>query len=818
MKNNFLEKDHTPSDQVPTIDSKDADAWYALSNTHGMRGNLDEAEECCRRALALQPDHCEANLNLGNVYFSRGKRDEAVMQYHRVLQINPKHAVAYTNLGNVLSAMGKYAAAAANYQAAIQLNPNLFIAYYNLGNLRMQQAMHDKAANNYRRAVCLKPTEDQLNNIKQQGRLLMQLDRLEEAKALFTQICQVHPYDVPSWFTLGTINGKLGDMEEAGNCCRRILAIQPEHSEALVVLGHVYFHHRNLDEARNQYQKALAINPQNTAALNNFGKACQSDDHIQRYVELYRRAIDVLPEPAEARAVFGEIIGKSPPDGYASWLDKELLECFLAGGIDDRPLARLTAHHLRLKYKAQLNAGDEPGVIRFMIEQIAADGLFRIFLEKTVNPDAALEELLKSVRRELLFKYGNESSAGAGEIRVMCALAHQCFNNEYVFAVDPEEERRLAHLRNSIEQSAPSLCTSDKDLECKLIVFGMYEQLYSLTCGEHLSRMPHAAWSENFRPLLELSLTNLLEEENIKRDIPAIGRIADKTSQIERVQYEENPYPRWLSIPQMRRRNIRPVMSQLFPHFAPPPFVDGPIQMLIAGCGTGKHPFQAASYNNVEITAVDISKSSLAYATRMARKYGVKNVRFMQADIMELAGLDKRFHIIECVGVLHHMEDPLGGWRILKNLLVERGIMSIGLYSGLARSRISAARDVIQSEKIFPDRNNIREFRRRILKRELGDRVYDLRNSYDFYSTSECRDLLFHFKEHRFTLPQLSQAIDELNLDFIGFVFDAIKTENLYRAQFPEDVTMTNLALWDQFEHMHPTTFYGMYRFWCQKK
>lgn len=818
MKNNFLEKDPAPSDQIAAIDANDADAWYALSNTLGMRGKLDEAGECCRRALALQPDHCEANLNLGNVYFSQGKRDEAVMQYHRVLQINPKLAVAYTNLGNVLSAMEKYDAAAANHQAAIQLDPNLFSAYYNLGNLRMQQGMHDKAANNYRRAVCLKPTEDQLNNIKQQGRLLMRLNRLEEAKALFTQICRIHPDDVPSWLTLGTLNGKLGDMDEAGNCCRHILAVQPEHSEARVILGHVYFHHRKLDEARDQYQRALAINPQNISALNNFGKACQSEDHIRRYVELYLSAIDVLPEPAEARAVFSEIIEKSPPHGYASWLDKELLECFLAGGGDDRSLGRLTAHHLKLKYKAQLSAGDEPGAVRPMIERIAADRLFLAFLEKTVNPDAELEALLTNLRRGLLLKYGDDGSVGPSELKVMRALAHQCFNNEYVFAVDPEEERRLAAVRDSIEQSVASARTADRDLECNLTVFGMYGQLYSLACRERLSRMPHAAWSENFRPLLELSLANLLEEENIKRDLATIGSIEDRTSQIVRAQYEENPYPRWLAIPQVRRRNIRPVISQLFPRFVPPPFVDGPIQMLIAGCGTGRHPIQAASYNNVEITAVDISKSSLAYATRMSRKYGIKNVRFMQADIMELAGLDKRFHIIECVGVLHHMEDPLGGWRVLKNLLVDNGMMSVGLYSELARSRIIAARDVIQSERISPDRNSIREFRRRILRRELGDRLYDLRNSYDLYSTSECRDLLFHFKEHRFTLPQLNRAIDELNLDFIGFVFDSIKTENLYRAQFPEDVAMTNLALWDRFEHMHPATFYGMYRFWCRKK
>ena len=37
----------------------------------------------------------------------------------------------------------------------------------------------------------------------------------------------------------------------------------------------------------------------------------------------------------------------------------------------------------------------------------------------------------------------------------------------------------------------------------------------------------------------------------------------------------------------------------------------------------------------------------------------------MQADILDLHKLNKQFDIIESVGVLHHMNDPLLGWKIL---------------------------------------------------------------------------------------------------------------------------------------------------------
>ena len=149
--------------------------------------------------------------------------------------------------------------------------------------------------------------------------------------------------------------------------------------------------------------------------------------------------------------------------------------------------------------------------------------------------------------------------------------------------------------------------------------------------------------------------------------------------------------------------------------------------------------------------------------------------------------------------------------------------MAISLYSELARKQIVAAREIITKEHIIPNSKNIRNFRRRILKHEMGELLYNISKTEDFYSTSACRDLLFHYMEHRFTLPQINQILHDLNLDFIGFSFYSFEpgssnAKDLYRARFPEDRDMTNLALWDQFETLRPHTFRKTYNFWCQKK
>ena len=51
------------------------------------------------------------------------------------------------------------------------------------------------------------------------------------------------------------------------------------------------------------------------------------------------------------------------------------------------------------------------------------------------------------------------------------------------------------------------------------------------------------------------------------------------------------------------------------------------------------------------------------------RKLGVTNIEYMQGDILKLNQLERQFDIIESVGVLHHMDDPLAGWKVLVDRL-----------------------------------------------------------------------------------------------------------------------------------------------------
>ncbi len=216
--------------------------------------------------------------------------------------------------------------------------------------------------------------------------------------------------------------------------------------------------------------------------------------------------------------------------------------------------------------------------------------------------------------------------------------------------------------------------------------------------------------------------------------------------------------------------------------------------------------------------AIDLSLASLAFGIRKSRERGFNNIEFAQADILEIADLERRFDVIESVGVLHHLSDPIKGWRVLCGLLNDGGYMHIGLYSEIARASVVDVRDLISKHGYRSSDQDIRRLRQHIISLPPQDKNKLLLLYKDFFSTSECRDLLFHVQEHRFTLPQLATALDELGLEFLGFELADPVMLRAYKTRYPQDPSSTSLSFWHQYEVENPHTFATMYKFWVRKR
>ena len=160
------------------------------------------------------------------------------------------------------------------------------------------------------------------------------------------------------------------------------------------------------------------------------------------------------------------------------------------------------------------------------------------------------------------------------------------------------------------------------------------------------------------------------------------------------------------------------------------------------------------------------------------------------------------------------MDDPITGWKILTSCLKPKGLMRIGLYSKYARYKeIQFRKKYIYKQNKFTN-NQIKEIRKELIKNHY-DKYYQIIKSQDFYSISEIRDLLFHVKEHQFTLPEIDKILSKLGLRFCGFENSiALEKFKLYNKNNND---IFNLSKWDIFEKKNPQIFSGMYQFWCQR-
>jgi len=448
---------------------------------------------------------------------------------------------------------------------------------------------------------------------------------------------------------------------------------------------------------------------------------------------------------------------------------------------------------------------------------LAADDLLSAVLENALAAGLEFEHFLALARRALLLDILASQSpdkAAASLLRFCCTLARQCHINEYIYNLTTEEIDGVTWLRDQISRRI----TEAKPVPgVWLAAFACYSPLSLLP---DCQRLAGVMTEPPLAGLFSQQVREPAQENSYRATLKKLTPIDDETSRLVCSQYEDNPYPRWVRSPSIDGAvSFRAFLaSELGLESARFARQDDKVDMLIAGCGTGQQSIQTAQrFPAARILAVDLSAASLAYAKRKTREMGIANVEYAQADILRLESIGKTFDFIECVGVLHHLEDPIAGWRVLRSILRPGGVMHIGLYSELARRDIAAAQDLIAAQGCEATTEGIRRFR---LDLQLVDRWRPFRSLTaieDFYDTSGCRDLLFHAKEHRFTLRQIKEALAELELDFLKFSIDPA-VQQRYSLQYPGELAQADLNCWTQFEVENPSTFLGMYNFYVHRR
>jgi tetratricopeptide (TPR) repeat protein len=763
--------------QAIALEPDDAEVHNNLGNTLQELGRLDEAEASYKQAIALKPDFALAYSNLGVTLQELGRLGEAEASYTQAITLKPDYADAHCNLGNTLQKLGRLDEANASYSQAIALKPGYVQAHYNLGISLKELGRLDKAEASFTQSIALKP--DYAEAHSNLGNTLNELGRLDEAEASYKQAIALKPEFAPAYSNLGVTLQELGRLEEAEASCKQAIALKPDFAEAHSNLGVTLDELGRLDEAIDAYMQALKINPDYTEAYSNLGRALQGVRFSKPVSGLFEPICEILAKKTLVR----------PSDISKATISLLRFDPIIKGAI--------TKH----------SAGELDQSLQEIVVNLSNIPLLLKLMAICPIPDLEFESLFKDIRSAILLSISNIKN-NSEILEFQIALSLQCFTNEYLYDQTELEIEALEVLENLIDNK---LTAGKQPTPTELACLASYKALYEYSWIQ-LVTMPVELQELERRQIIEPK-----EEKQLRSKMPMLQEINDNVSIKVREQYEQNPYPRWVNTRlSLAPKPVSVVTKEINLNIKNSSVneIRNP-QILIAGCGTGQHSISTAAWiKDCDVLAIDLSLSSLAYAKRKTEELGISKIEYMQADILDLGALNRQFDIIESSGVLHHMDDPMAGWKALTNCLKAGGLMKIGLYSELARSHIIQTRHEIQQSNIGSSDDAMKSFRKMIVdSKEEHHNI--ITPSGDFYTMSTFRDLLFHVQEHRFTIPKIKDCLAQLGLTFCGFEADKIIKK--FKSEYLSENAVYDLDKWDAFEEKNPREFGGMYQFWCQK-
>ena len=567
---------------------------------------------------------------------------------------------------------------------------------------------------------------------------------LDEAEQIYHAFLQQYPEHPQALAFLGALLAQKGMFAKAAQLLRQAIRKAPDLADARYCMSTVLLAQGMNARAATPCSFALALgHPNAKKRLDSLLSTLGAEEHSKSHNILARTYLS--KGQFNAALKYSQEAIKYDPGNFYNWLlftqcltrldfDSALpprllnnvCQAFTIERLEYKKLTRPAVSALYHNEKIQpLLSYDETdpdkvshlqeGLESGSLEPLSQNTLFNRLLRVTFVDNVRLEKFLTSLREAFLWNALGESGAPQNHINylsLITSLSIQCFLNEYVWAVRPEEESAIDKLSSIITEGIEQ----EGSISAYIIAtYSTYRPLYKHSCAEQLQGM---SWPDEISELIRTQLSEPLEEKRHRDNTPTLLPLSGNVSEIVRSQYEENPFPRWASLPVWGQGgSLEEYIGRLFPYLSEEERTqpDHP-QILVAGCGTGWIPNDLANrIENASITALDLSLASLGYAQCKSKELGFNNIEYIHGDIQNLGALEKQFDHINCYGVLHHMENPRKGLRALYDRLKPGGTMHLGLYSEIARRSNTRVRQYIEEHGFTSDSKGMRDFRQHII-------------------------------------------------------------------------------------------------------
>jgi SAM-dependent methyltransferase len=199
------------------------------------------------------------------------------------------------------------------------------------------------------------------------------------------------------------------------------------------------------------------------------------------------------------------------------------------------------------------------------------------------------------------------------------------------------------------------------------------------------------------------------------------------------------------------------------------------LDILVAGCGANQAAYFAFTNPSAKVVAIDVSQPSLDHQQYLKDKHGLQNLELRLLPIEELSALGLDFDLVVCIGVLHHLADPVKGMQALAGCLRRDGVASVMLYAKYGRIGVDMLASVFHDLGLGQDDSSVQVVKETIPRLPADHPVWSyLKNSPDLNADTSVVDTFLHGRQRCYTVTECIDLVRSAGLVFQEWLFKSI--------------------------------------------
>lgn len=326
-------------EQISSQNPDDTNLLVLLAKLYTSMGKNSEGIAAYKRLLEIKEDE-DVLLLLGTLYAQDGRYEEAEKELLRLTSLNSESFMGYYYLAKLYQELRYFDKAFAAFERALAINWSVRLAF-EVADLYVQQNRQADAIVLYQRAVIedeaseaartklinlylgLGETEKALNELKELrryaddairvdytiSRVLLGLEKYDEAIALLSAILAEDPGDNASRFLLALVQFQKGNLADAKTLLQAMPPAAKEYNDGIQLLVRILRDQDDLAGAVILLEQLLADESLRQVRLYlMLASIYREQDNIPRAIEVLEHGVSAFPDDAELLYGYGLLL------------------------------------------------------------------------------------------------------------------------------------------------------------------------------------------------------------------------------------------------------------------------------------------------------------------------------------------------------------------------------------------------------------------------------------------------------------------------------------------------------------------------------